>query len=235
MRSAAVDLEQHPEAAAVQGVEAGPPGELGDRLGRDEGERLDVHAARGDVRLHEPDRPAAEVAEGVAPRPADESALDAVSPEVGDHGLAERDFAVDDPAVREGERETVRGRVPLGADERERAVVEPGQQPPVLPDQVEAAVAGGAEELQLDLVGVVELKALDRGGGDANQRRHGYPAGGGSAWPHASAPPSTTTVVPVTYEAAGEARKAMTAATSSGVPRRPAGIERSHAAICSAP
>src|SRR3954452_11677391 len=37
-------------------------------------------------------------------------------------------------------------------------------------------------------------------------------------------PPSTTIDWPVTYEAAGEARKAISAATSSGVPGRPTGV-----------
>ena len=50
--------------------------------------------------------------------------------------------------------------------------------------------------------------------------------GGGSPWPHASAPPSTTIVVPVTYAPPAEARNAITAATSSGRPSRPSGTVR---------
>jgi len=37
-------------------------------------------------------------------------------------------------------------------------------------------------------------------------------------------PPSTTQQAPVTQEARGEARKAMTVATSSAVPKRPSGM-----------
>lgn len=59
----------------------------------------------------------------------------------------------------------------------------------------------------------------------------GQSRGGGVANPHASTPPSTTMVVPVTYAAAGVARKAIVAATSSGRPSRPSGTVR---AACSA-
>ena len=162
--------------------------------------------------------------------------LDAMPPEVCQHGLAEPHVVLDDPAVGERQPQPVARRVPLRADERQRPVVDAGEQPTVLADQVEAPVGRHAERLQVDLVRVVQEQALHRGDREPGDGRHRYStAGGGSAWPQASAPPSTTTVVPVTYAAAGEARKAMTEATSSGVPSRPAGIERSHAAICSAP
>ena len=49
------------------------------------------------------------------------------------------------------------------------------------------------------------------------------PAAGGSIWPlPAVIPPSTGTITPFTNEAAGEARKTITSATSIGVPQWPA-------------
>src|SRR5262249_3642413 len=53
--------------------------------------------------------------------------------------------------------------------------------------------------------------------------------------PHASTPPSTTTVVPVTYAPPSGARNPITAAISPGRPSRPSGTERSHSATRSAP
>jgi RNA polymerase sigma-70 factor (ECF subfamily) len=48
----------------------------------------------------------------------------------------------------------------------------------------------------------------------------------------AVSPPSTVHTAPVTYEASSDARKAMTAATSSGRPMRPSGIAASSRARC---
>ena len=59
--------------------------------------------------------------------------------------------------------------------------------------------------------------------------------GGGSPSPHASAPPSTTIVVPVTYAPPAEARNAITPATSSGRPSRPSGTLRVQPSIASGP
>ena len=236
VRPAALDLQVHAEAAGVQPVAARVSRELGDRLRGDERHRLDVHGPAGRIRLHESDLLPGEQRERVRPRPVDDPALDPVAPEVRQLRPGEADVVLDDGPVREGQAQAVGRRVPVGAHERQRPVVEAHEEAPVLADQVEAPVGGDPERLQHDLLRMVQEQALDRRDRELGDGRHGYStAGGGSAWPHASAPPSTTTVVPVTYDAAGEARNAITAATSSGVPSRPAGIDRSHAAICSAP
>ena len=122
-----------------------------------------------------------------------------MAPEVGEHGLGENNIVLDRGPVRERQGQPVSGRLPVGTNEGERPVVETREQPPVVSDQVEAPVSGHAERLQQDLLRVVQEEALDGRCGDAGKARHGYSAAGGSsAWPQASAPPSTTTVVPVT-------------------------------------
>jgi hypothetical protein len=57
VRRTALDLEQHAETPAVKRLQAGLPRQLGDRLRRDERERLDVDSPCRRLRLHELDRP----------------------------------------------------------------------------------------------------------------------------------------------------------------------------------
>src|SRR5690606_27394887 len=57
------------------------------------------------------------------------------------------------------------------------------------------------------------------------RRRHGGPA----LYSALTEPPSTSTLLPVMYEAAGDTRKVATRPNSAGSPRRPMGIEAAEA------
>src|SRR5579884_3438186 len=108
VRAAAVDPDQHPEAAFVQLVFARPACELGER-----GQRL-------------------------APRAGDEAPAYGTSVEIGVDRFAELDLALDDAPVRELEPQHVSGRIPRRPHGDERAERLPVHQPAFLVDEVEA-------------------------------------------------------------------------------------------------
>src|SRR6266511_1844081 len=108
VRLAALDLEEHPEAASVDVVAAGLPGELGERLFRDE-RHLAAAAIDGGARfrLDEPQRAAHPLRERLRPRAVDEVTADRAAVEVDGDLLAERELPGGDRSVREPQRQVL--------------------------------------------------------------------------------------------------------------------------------
>src|SRR5579884_2381380 len=140
VRAAAVDPDQHPEAAFVQLVFARPACELGERGAREQRHRAAaaVDAGAGVVRPHEPQPAAGERAQRLAPRAGDEAPAYGTSVEIGVDRFAELDLALDDAPVRELEPQHVGGRIPRRPHGDERAERLPVHQPAFLVDEVEA-------------------------------------------------------------------------------------------------
>ena len=171
---ASVELEEHAEAASIDGVLlAALSPELLERRTRNERDMatgaIDGGARR---RLHERERTAREFRQRLRPRALDDASLDGSPVEVGRDGLAETDLALGDGAVREAERKALA--VELLPDLHQGAVAQLVVAPPVGVDDVEAAVLPHARGLEHDFRGMHQREALD--GRDRNPGHGGHGA-----------------------------------------------------------
>ncbi len=100
VRAAALDADEHPEAARVDGVAAGPAGELGERRLRHERDgappTVDARAAAAE---HEPQRAAHVLGERLAEGALDDTPGYRPPVEVGRHAGPGLDLGLDDAAT----------------------------------------------------------------------------------------------------------------------------------------
>ena len=170
MRLDAVDLEQHPEAAAVDGAcDAGLLAEPLQRPARHERHRAAADPAvyRAALRPEEPQRLAGVFGQRFLPRANHGSR--GVRPAVQRrlHRVAQLYEPLETPAVGELEDEPARRLVPLDAHAQELRPALVVDEPAALVDEPEAAVTGDACGPELHLVRIDEVQRLHRGDRDS--------------------------------------------------------------------
>src|SRR5437899_7732993 len=173
VRFAAVELEEHPETASVDGrALACVPPELGERCARDQG---DVTAASVDRetgrRLNEAKWPAGPLRERGRPRALDVVAVDRPAVEVGRDLRPEQNLAVRNRSVGEAQRESFAVGVVVRADLNQRAVAQLVEPLAGRVDDVKPPVLANAVTFERDGLGMDEPQPLD---GSERDPGHGW-------------------------------------------------------------